>query len=56
LADCYLGDDITPADARQAVAGTGLHLHEPDRIEDVVAGLLGVLSMDVGDVSGILKG
>ncbi|MBX7265615.1 hypothetical protein KIF24_05865 [Micromonospora sp. Llam7] len=40
LTDCYLGDDITPDDARHAVAGTGLHVHEPDRIEDVVAGLL----------------
>ncbi|WP_434739367.1 carbamoyltransferase C-terminal domain-containing protein [Micromonospora sp. SH-82] len=40
LTDCYLGDDITPDDARRAVAGTGLHLHEPDRIEDVMAGLL----------------
>lgn len=40
LTDCYLGDDITPAEARNAVTGTGLHLQEPDRLADVVAGLL----------------
>ncbi|WP_326553249.1 carbamoyltransferase C-terminal domain-containing protein [Micromonospora sp. NBC_01813] len=40
LSDCYLGDDITPDEARHAVAGTGLYLHEPDHIDDVLAKLL----------------
>ncbi|GGL93263.1 carbamoyltransferase C-terminal domain-containing protein [Micromonospora yangpuensis] len=40
LSDCYLGEEITPTDARDAVAGTGLVLHEIDQIEDVVAQLL----------------
>ncbi|HUZ25199.1 MAG TPA: carbamoyltransferase C-terminal domain-containing protein [Streptosporangiaceae bacterium] len=40
LAHCYLGDDITPADARTALTGTPFAVEEPADLPAAVAGLL----------------
>jgi Carbamoyltransferase C-terminus len=40
LAHCYLGDDITPAEARTALTGTPFAVEEPADLPAAVAGLL----------------